>query len=867
MTALALRPYSGTGDDTLPDNVKALPDHAKAIWVAAFNSAWKSWDSGSTDLAQEQYAFAVAWAAVKKLYKKVDGDWQKRERVVAGDGYFTRVWEDQAGVRRWKATSGDDGVDQYATRMTRDFQLDMCARAALKPPWLGISHYGKFGQIGIVDRVYLDGRKLKAEGRWLTETPDDLQRELVAAAYAAALEESSLLPAHRTIRTSIAFFPEAFEIEDCGVVAYTRGYLEHIALTTRPANSRADFGLDEEDVMPGKRSQTRREMRRDDAAAIIGDELAGRLFEIEGKVGDERSAEDDGLVYRMAGGELEVSPDGGDTWQPATEPQARAMVPVKKFPLNDAADPWDAGAARKRVWEKATDADGNFDAAVARQAFAIYDSENPENKTAMILPHHDVAGDSFTTHQRGVMAAGGVVQGAHGGFKEFQSGDQEAAKTHLGAHYAQMDRTPPWEAERTNLRHRAEALWAMELLMEPADALDVVYAELRADLLAGSVAKPTLAEAIAMFEGAHDVGSALLRATGIPDFAGAIAAVISDPEALDIPQLERAGRRIKGEVIAEMQAAIDNLGEMGASIKSLKGILEWARENLPDDAGAAKGRAAPEKRAPDASILAVLKERWGNVEPDDTVIGTMTEAALKETAYTAGYSLLDIIIANIEADPADLPLAERLTNVQKALDEFGQIMNQVMSQSAVPRSAAGDGGAANSDGVKSGDGDGGTVKSPPDEPDARASADIEAILADARTFADSDDRTAEGAQAILDRMGGYFRDLLEPDEPEGPTPSDVTDAVAAALTPLLERMDSFERIIERLVLPAAIPVGDGEGYVPAPPRRANIASPRRGVQPSLLPLGPRRLDASRGMKPADFAKGAHRSGTDPRMGS
>lgn len=174
MVNLALRPYTGTGDDTLPDNVKALPEHAKSIWVAAFTSAWDSWDADKTDLAQEQYAFAVAWGAVKKLYKQVDGEWQKRDRAIVGDGYFTRVWTDPAGVRRWKASTGDDGVDQYATRMTREFQQDMIARAATNPPWLGISHYANFSQIGVIDRLYLDGRKLKAEGRWLDMPKNEL---------------------------------------------------------------------------------------------------------------------------------------------------------------------------------------------------------------------------------------------------------------------------------------------------------------------------------------------------------------------------------------------------------------------------------------------------------------------------------------------------------------------------------------------------------------------------------------------------------------------------------------------------------------------------------------------------------------------
>jgi len=46
MPTLVTRPYSGTGDASLPDSVKNLPAGAKKIWVAAFNSAWDNYDPG-----------------------------------------------------------------------------------------------------------------------------------------------------------------------------------------------------------------------------------------------------------------------------------------------------------------------------------------------------------------------------------------------------------------------------------------------------------------------------------------------------------------------------------------------------------------------------------------------------------------------------------------------------------------------------------------------------------------------------------------------------------------------------------------------------------------------------------------------------
>jgi cation transport regulator len=60
--------------DELPPAVRHLPVHAQKIFRSAFNAAWQSYaDQGST--AQEETAFRIAWAAVKKRYHKIGTDW------------------------------------------------------------------------------------------------------------------------------------------------------------------------------------------------------------------------------------------------------------------------------------------------------------------------------------------------------------------------------------------------------------------------------------------------------------------------------------------------------------------------------------------------------------------------------------------------------------------------------------------------------------------------------------------------------------------------------------------------------------------------------------------------------------------------
>ncbi len=66
----------------LPDTVKkSLPEHAREIYRDAFNHAWDGYSDpakrrGGT--SQEETAHRVAWAAVKKRYKKDGARWVKK---------------------------------------------------------------------------------------------------------------------------------------------------------------------------------------------------------------------------------------------------------------------------------------------------------------------------------------------------------------------------------------------------------------------------------------------------------------------------------------------------------------------------------------------------------------------------------------------------------------------------------------------------------------------------------------------------------------------------------------------------------------------------------------------------------------------
>ncbi|MBN1368833.1 MAG: ChaB family protein [Dehalococcoidaceae bacterium] len=73
-------PYDKTAE--LPDGVKNnLPQHAQEIYKEAFNSAWDEYrepEDRKGNASREETAHKVAWAAVKKVYKKKDNSWIKR---------------------------------------------------------------------------------------------------------------------------------------------------------------------------------------------------------------------------------------------------------------------------------------------------------------------------------------------------------------------------------------------------------------------------------------------------------------------------------------------------------------------------------------------------------------------------------------------------------------------------------------------------------------------------------------------------------------------------------------------------------------------------------------------------------------------
>ncbi len=67
-------PYEVNAD--LPASVRShLPERAQTIFREAFNHAYAA---HARDPRQEEAAFRIAWAAVKRVYEKVGDEWVEK---------------------------------------------------------------------------------------------------------------------------------------------------------------------------------------------------------------------------------------------------------------------------------------------------------------------------------------------------------------------------------------------------------------------------------------------------------------------------------------------------------------------------------------------------------------------------------------------------------------------------------------------------------------------------------------------------------------------------------------------------------------------------------------------------------------------
>jgi len=141
----------------------------------------------------------------------------------------------------------------------------------------------------------------------------------------------------------------------------------------------------------------------------------------------------DGIRERLTALDASVPWDDLQALAELAKRVEKKAIPYKKTPLADADEKWDGAG---EVAEAEVDD--------LKVMCAIVQNDG-EKKGDYKLPHHKAAGGHACV-LAGVRAAGGVLQGAHGGI-EASDAEMAGARKHLARHYKEFDEVAPWEKE------------------------------------------------------------------------------------------------------------------------------------------------------------------------------------------------------------------------------------------------------------------------------------------------------------------------------------------------------------------------------------------------------------------------------------
>jgi cation transport regulator len=297
---------------TLQDAPGTLPSHGKEIYVSAFNSAYDGTCKDKSN--RDECSARIAWSAVKsKFSQNEDGDWTPKSEVQEFSMAIVKASYDKAtATRRWRAVASDTEEDSYKDSMSLELFEDFMQRIEseeLPPeeyrsdfwsggkPYLSVSHYPDFNGKGVpgpVDTVYIDGNRLKSTGRF-DDTP--IGRACFESVCKDLYSEDPV-PDDEKIRISIAFLDYKHRHKKSGVVfersdgdkicmeclkemiegefdgkEFLSGHLIHLGMTRVPVNKRTEMEVE--------RSMT---TKKEDAASIIGEDLAEELEQEENKM-------------------------------------------------------------------------------------------------------------------------------------------------------------------------------------------------------------------------------------------------------------------------------------------------------------------------------------------------------------------------------------------------------------------------------------------------------------------------------------------------------------------------------------------------------------------------------------------------------
>ena len=280
-----------------------LPAKAKKVFLSAEKSARKTCPKG--DRFDECVA-RKGWAAVKKGWRKEGDKWVPKSTAEFSLYINKASYNKETREMHWYAVASDTDPDLYEDEMSLELYSDFTHRIETKElpperhqsdywsgglPYMSVSHYldlnGK-GVPGPTDNVYVDGKCLKANGRFNNTVLGKACFDAICKDLYGQEEKSDN---ENKIRVSIAFIDWShthksngyeFERESLNEICpeclkelitgegegkiFQKGHLIHLALTRVPVNERTTMEV---------RSMT---TQKEDAVSIIGEDVHDETF-------------------------------------------------------------------------------------------------------------------------------------------------------------------------------------------------------------------------------------------------------------------------------------------------------------------------------------------------------------------------------------------------------------------------------------------------------------------------------------------------------------------------------------------------------------------------------------------------------------
>jgi len=430
-----------------------LPAEGKKIWERVHSEAkTSSTCKDSPDV--EACAAKVAWTAVHNAgwKKDADGNWTKSKSFTEFSLRIERAVYDKAtNERRWKAVASDTDEDSREDNMSLELFNDFISRIQTQEPvpeefrsefwqggmpYLSVSHYPDLngdGVPGVVDAVYIDGSYLKAKGRF---NDNPLGRKSFESICADLYGSQS--NGNDKVRISIAFLDWAHKHKSNGFIferdeeddicpecfrellsrksqgkVFLSGHLVHLAMTRVPVNKRTDMEVD--------KSMADIKTRKDDAASIVGDDLAEELENKAKLVGKSEA-----LVIKSEDEVDQVQEEKADVMPKDVKkcpkcgqemPANGTKCPACKAELDDMQEEEGCGDKKKKkseVQEGGNFTQEMFESLVSAMKSAISEEIQIVIKTPEPIPHPlDVAFASFKSAFDNLSSINGEAEKLH----------------------------------------------------------------------------------------------------------------------------------------------------------------------------------------------------------------------------------------------------------------------------------------------------------------------------------------------------------------------------------------------------------------------------------------------------------------------